>query len=236
MVRLSGPRRPGCRAPARAGGRCPGRSGGVASRAAGHLHGRPRRARGAGGGPLDQALVLPMLAPASYTGEDTVEFSCHGGAMPARLVVGACLAAGARAASAGEFTRRAFLNGRLSLTEAEAVADLIAAETRRRRPGRAEPVARRLAATSRGRRWSRRCADLLAELEGSLEFGEDERSMDARPDAARDVLARPSGRIADCSSLRPRADACATACRWCWWANPTPARAACSTPCWAKSA
>ena len=80
--------------------------------------------------PIDQVLALPMLAPRSYTGEDTVEFFCHGGRVVVRQVVAACRAAGARPAAAGEFTRRAFLNGKMSLDQAESVADLIHAESR----------------------------------------------------------------------------------------------------------
>jgi len=74
---------------------------------------------------LDRALVTLFPAPASYTGEDTAEISTHGGALTPQLVLGALLAAGARAALPGEFTRRAYLNGKLDLLQAEAVADLI---------------------------------------------------------------------------------------------------------------
>lgn len=74
---------------------------------------------------LDRALVTVFPAPASYTGEDTVEISTHGGTLTPQLVLGALLAAGARAALPGEFTRRAYLNGKLDLLQAEAVADLI---------------------------------------------------------------------------------------------------------------
>ena len=78
---------------------------------------------------LDRALVSVFRAPRSYTGEDVVEFSTHGGyAIPAG-VAAACVALGAREAVAGEFTRRAYLNGRLDLTQAEAVADLVAARS-----------------------------------------------------------------------------------------------------------
>lgn len=78
---------------------------------------------------LDRALVTLFRGPASYTGEDVVEFSTHGGyAIPAG-VVAACVALGAREAVAGEFTRRAYLNGRLDLTQAEAVADLVTARS-----------------------------------------------------------------------------------------------------------
>ena len=78
---------------------------------------------------LDRALVTIYRAPASYTGEDMVEISTHGGhAIPAS-VVAACIALGARQARPGEFTQRAYLNGKLDLTQAEAVADLVAARS-----------------------------------------------------------------------------------------------------------
>lgn len=74
---------------------------------------------------LDRALVTRFPAPASYTGEDTVEISTHGGVLTPQLVLDALLAAGARRAEPGEFTRRALLNGKLDLLQAEAIADLI---------------------------------------------------------------------------------------------------------------
>lgn len=77
----------------------------------------------------DEVLLTILRAPRTYTREDTVEMSCHGGLLPARLVLEALLAQGARLAGPGEFTQRAFLNGRLDLTQAEAVADLIHART-----------------------------------------------------------------------------------------------------------
>lgn len=77
--------------------------------------------------PVDRALCVMMPGPHSFTGEDIVELHCHGGVYLVRRVVALAQAAGARMAEAGEFSRRAFLNGRLGLTEAEAVADLIAA-------------------------------------------------------------------------------------------------------------
>lgn len=77
----------------------------------------------------DEVLLTVLRAPRTYTREDTVEISCHGGLLPARLVLEACLAAGARLAEPGEFTRKAFLNGRLDLAQAEAVVDLIHART-----------------------------------------------------------------------------------------------------------
>lgn len=122
--------------------------------------------------PIDQVIVLPMWAPRSYTGEDTVEFFCHGGSIVARMVVGLCREAGARPAAAGEFTRRAFLNGKMSLDQAEAVADLIHAES--------ETAARAAIRQLLGG-LNRQLVDvekplleLLARMEGGLEFLDDE--------------------------------------------------------------
>jgi tRNA modification GTPase len=79
---------------------------------------------------LDRGLVTYFAAPGSYTGEDTAEIATHGGVLTPQLVLGALLAAGARAAEPGEFTRRAYLNGKLDLLQAEAVADLIDGRSR----------------------------------------------------------------------------------------------------------
>ncbi len=81
------------------------------------------------GAALDDALVTAFIAPQSFTGEDCVEFSTHGGRVVPRLIEAACVAAGARPALPGEFTRRAVVNGKLDLVQAEAVADLIDART-----------------------------------------------------------------------------------------------------------
>jgi tRNA modification GTPase len=78
---------------------------------------------------IDEALLLIMRAPHSYTCEDVVEIHCHGGPVPLRNILGLTLSAGARLAEPGEFTKRAFLNGRLDLTQAEAVIDVIRAKT-----------------------------------------------------------------------------------------------------------
>lgn len=82
------------------------------------------------GAVLDRGLVAVMPGPGSYTGEDTVELQIHGGALNARRVLEAALEAGARMAEPGELTRRAFLNGRLDLAQAEAVGDIVAARGR----------------------------------------------------------------------------------------------------------
>lgn len=79
---------------------------------------------------LEQALVTWFAAPRSYTGEEVIELAVHGGAVSPAIVVAACLAAGARQALPGEFTRRAVMHGRMDLLQAEAVADLVDARTR----------------------------------------------------------------------------------------------------------
>lgn len=150
--------------------------------------------------PIDQVLALPLLAPRSYTGEDTVEFFCHGGRMVARQVVAACRAAGARPATAGEFTRRAFLNGKLSLDQAEAVADLIHAESRH--------AARAAMGQLLGGLNQQLTAieapllELLGQIEGSLEFL-DEEDVGPGPDHTASVLAAAVARIDELLNLAP---------------------------------
>ena len=83
-----------------------------------------------GQGEIDEAVVFVYRAPKSYTGENVAEICCHGGVYLVQRTLRACIAAGARPAQAGEFTRRAFLNGKMSLTQAEAVMEIISAEGR----------------------------------------------------------------------------------------------------------
>lgn len=85
--------------------------------------------RGSDGEAIDEGLVLPFVAPASFTGEDVVELQGHGGPVVMDLLLQACLAQGARIARPGEFSERAFLNDKLDLAQAEAVADLIDAQS-----------------------------------------------------------------------------------------------------------
>lgn len=87
------------------------------------------RLRSTDGTPLDQALVTFFQAPASFTGEDVVEIACHGGLLTPAAIIGALRAAGAQPAAAGEFTRRALLNGKLDLLQVEAIADVIHAQS-----------------------------------------------------------------------------------------------------------
>ena len=81
---------------------------------------------------IDDGMAVRFCAPRSFTGEDTVEISCHGGILVTRKVLSAALAAGARMAEAGEFTRRAYISGKLRLTEAEALGDLLEADSESR--------------------------------------------------------------------------------------------------------
>ena len=78
---------------------------------------------------LDEVLCIVLRAPHSYTGDDTVEIDCHGGVIAVRRVLEAALAEGARIAEPGEFTKRAFLNGRIDMSQAEAVMDVISAKS-----------------------------------------------------------------------------------------------------------
>ncbi len=89
------------------------------------------RMTAADGALLDEGVVLAFQAPHSYTGEDVIEFQTHGGTVTPQRILEACIAAGARLARRGEFTERAFLNGRMSLDQAQAVVDLIDAKTTR---------------------------------------------------------------------------------------------------------
>ena len=147
---------------------------------------------GPDGAPIDQALATYSRGPHSYTGEDTAELQCHGS--PAVLALGleALFAQGVRQAGPGEFTRRAFLNGRLDLTQAEAVADLIDAET---------PAAVRQAAGQLSGALSRRVAaiydglvDLLAHFHAVLDYP-DEDIDPFRADTIRAGLSRAEGEL-----------------------------------------
>jgi tRNA modification GTPase len=120
---------------------------------------------------VDEVLAVLFRAPHSYTGEDLVEFSCHGGGISAASVLDALLAAGARNAQPGEFTRRAFMNGRIDLSQAEAVADLIAARSRRAQRASLDQLSGRLG--SRVGELRKEIVDLCALLELDLDFAEE---------------------------------------------------------------
>ncbi len=125
---------------------------------------------------IDDVLLAVFHAPRSYTGEDVVEISAHGGPVPLRRIIARLLESGARLARPGEFTQRAFLNGKMDLAQAEAVGDIIAAQT-----GAAHRLARRQSAGF----LSRAVADMrsvvlgvLARIEASIDFPEDVGELD----------------------------------------------------------
>lgn len=151
---------------------------------------------------LDEALVLRFDGPASATGEDSVEFHCHGGRAVVNAVLGALAAeTGLRPAEPGEFTRRAFANGRIDLTEAEGLADLIEAETESQR--RAALLMAEGALSRRIYGWQRRLLDLSARAEAAIDYV-DEDSVHADPSLNRDcgALAEEFGKWLE----RPRAE------------------------------
>ncbi|MBX6742096.1 MAG: tRNA uridine-5-carboxymethylaminomethyl(34) synthesis GTPase MnmE [Acetobacteraceae bacterium] len=140
-----------------------------------------RRLRHPGSGEvLDRALVLWFPGPRSYTGEDSAELHLHGGPAVIAGVAEALVAAGARPAEPGEFTRRAFLNGKLDLTAAEGIADLIAAETAAQRRQALRQAEGALAVLYDG--WAARLTRLLAQQEAFIEF-EDEDLPEGLDDA-----------------------------------------------------
>jgi tRNA modification GTPase len=120
---------------------------------------------------VDQVMLSVRRAPASYTGEDLVEISCHGGILVTARVLEACLRAGARSARPGEFTERAFLNGKMDLTQAEAVIDLIRARTDLALRSAQEQLEGRLGSEIKAIRGQ--LIDLLAHLEASIDFPEE---------------------------------------------------------------
>jgi tRNA modification GTPase len=137
-----------------------------------------------GGQTVDEVMLAVLRAPRTFTREDVVEITCHGGLLPAKLVLDAVLANGARLAQPGEFTRRAFLNGRLDLAQAEAVADVIHSRTE---------LALRAANEQLAGKLSRRINELrdqmvrtLAHVEAHIDFPEE----DIAPDTRQQLLAR----------------------------------------------
>ena len=120
---------------------------------------------------IDRVMLAVHRAPTSYTGEDLVEISCHGGTLVTAKVLEACFHAGARAARPGEFTERAFLNGKMDLTQAEAVIDLIRAKTDLALRSATEQLEGRLGEKIRKIRDD--LISLLAHIDASIDFPEE---------------------------------------------------------------
>ena len=159
---------------------------GIARRLLGRLS-EPRvatfcSARDAAGHMLDEGLALYFPAPHSYTGEHSFEFQGHGGQVVLQSVLAACLDAGARLAEPGEFTRRAFLNGRIDLAQAEAVADLVDAASQEAARSALRSLSGEFSSTIKG--LVAQLVDLRALTEATLDFPEEEVDALHRDNAA----------------------------------------------------
>ena len=154
-----------------------------------------RKLRDADGTTLDHALVLWLPGPGSYTGEDSAELHLHGGRAVLSAVSDALVRLGARPAEAGEFTRRAFLNGRMDLVEAEAVADLIAAETSTQRAQALRQLEGELGDVLYG--WAGHLTRLLAQQEALIDFPDE----DLPPEVEASMLGEISGLLVEISTM-----------------------------------
>ncbi|HHY85672.1 MAG TPA: tRNA uridine-5-carboxymethylaminomethyl(34) synthesis GTPase MnmE [Verrucomicrobia bacterium] len=133
---------------------------------------------------IDEVLAAVMRAPRTFTREDIVEFTCHGGILPVKLVLDAVLAAGARLAEPGEFTRRAFLNGRIDLAQAEAIADVIHSRTELALRAANEQLAGKL--SKRIEEVREQLMQTLAHIEAHIDFPDE----DIAPDTKDQLLER----------------------------------------------
>ncbi len=147
---------------------------------------------------VDQVCALLFKSPHSYTGEDVVEISCHGGVAVTRKILKLLLSSGARLAGAGEFTRRAFLNGKIDLTQAEAVLDLVCAKSE----GAAKVAARQLTGETSAKliEIKKDVLELFAHLETLIDFPEEDMGVDER-DALKNRFLNLQKKVA---SLRER--------------------------------
>jgi tRNA modification GTPase len=121
---------------------------------------------------IDQVMLAVLRAPRTYTKEDTIEINCHGGVLTARKILALCLQSGARLAEPGEFTKRAFLNGRLDLTQAEAVMDLIRAKSDRAHTAAVHELEGHLSTKINQAR--EKLITILAHIEAHIDFPEED--------------------------------------------------------------
>jgi tRNA modification GTPase len=150
-------------------------------------HAALRRVRAADGTVLDHGLLLWMPGPASYTGEDSAELHLHGGRAVVQAVAAALVAAGARPAEPGEFTRRAFVQGRMDLLEAEGVADLVAAETEAQRLQALRQMEGAQSQVLAG--WAERLRRMLAWQEALIDFPDEDLPEDVERALTADISA-----------------------------------------------
>ena len=152
---------------------------------------------------VDEVLLGVMRAPNTYTTEDIVEFNCHGGSIPLTSVLELVVREGARLAEPGEFTKRAFLNGRLDLAQAEAVSDLIGSKTELSRKIAVDALSGKLSKSVN--QLTDRLASLLAEIEASIDFPDEDldfMKMDTQLQTVRTVHAEITSLIESASEGR----------------------------------
>ena len=139
---------------------------------------------------IDEALVLYMASPRSYTREDVVEFQCHGGMVVVQEILARCIKLGARLANPGEFTLRAFLHGRIDLTQAESIKDLVGAQSLHGAQLALAGLQGKLSTPLKQIRSA--CLDILTEIEARIDFEEDlpPLSIDAISQRLRELQAR----------------------------------------------
>jgi tRNA modification GTPase len=140
---------------------------------------------GRNGEMIDQVMLAVLRAPRTYTKEDTVEINCHGGVLTARKILALCLHSGARLAEPGEFTKRAFLNGRLDLTQAEAVIDLIRAKSDRAHTAAVHELEGHL--SKRIDEAREKLITILAHIEAHIDFPEEDIAPETRETLLRDT-------------------------------------------------
>src|ERR1051325_2176048 len=149
---------------------------------------------------VDEVLLAVMKAPRTFTREHVVEITCHGGILPAKAVLDAVLGAEARVALPGEFTRRAFLHGRIDLAQAEAVVDVIQSRTELALAAANEQLAGKLSQRINGLR--DRLMRTLAHIEAHIDFPEE----DIAPDTRKQLLASMEDAARHLDALRATAN------------------------------
>lgn len=149
---------------------------------------------------VDEVLLTAFPGPGSFTGEDVVEIACHGGIIVTKRILGVILAAGAEPAGPGEFSERAFLNGKMDLTRAEAIMDLISAQTDLAMRAAGEQLSGRLGDEIERIRLD--LVGLLAHLEAYIDFPEE----DIDPDSSSELQAKAAGILEKVEKLLATAD------------------------------
>jgi len=162
---------------------------------------RHSRIHDASGALIDESLAVWMEGPETYTGEDVVEFQCHGGPIILRRVLDATLDCGARMAEPGEFTERAFLNGRLDLTQAEAVADLVNATSEKAHEMALEHLEGELGDAIELQR--ERISEAVALVEAAIDFSHEEHVYEIESD---EILERLEGALEELRRLEAQFD------------------------------